>query len=337
VGLALEGEALAAALEAEFEDEVEEAALRFLAIRHARRALLPAEVVAYEDGNEWNEGLAEYVEYRLFQALEEQEPVAGLEWAQGFHGFADLSARRAELITRLRDHMSGRVNVNNDPYGTAPARFRLYFSGMALGALLDRVGVDWHERALEPDTTLTGMLAEHYDPDPDELAGIWEEVQAGAGVAALCADKEALRAAGQEDNERLVRSITDGPGTCLVLDHSALAIPGVGLAFTPFGVRAVDDERTVYTQIPLRAQFGQGNEVRQTVAMPLLQEKRGQRISFRLQEAVSRADLAAALGVTTLPEGPVAGIDLALPGATLTLKRATIEWLPERIVLHLLP
>ena len=39
--------------------------------------------------------------------------------------------------------MNGEVNVNNDPYGASPLRMRLYFSGMAIAAMLDSLNADW--------------------------------------------------------------------------------------------------------------------------------------------------------------------------------------------------
>jgi hypothetical protein len=49
---------------AEEADEAEEQLMLFLAERLRRRARMPANAIAWEDGNELNEGLATYVEWR---------------------------------------------------------------------------------------------------------------------------------------------------------------------------------------------------------------------------------------------------------------------------------
>lgn len=69
VGMAQEGSALAEALRATDIAAVRRAAVRWLALRKDRRASLPAKAVEYEDGCEFNEGLAKYAGYRLTQVL----------------------------------------------------------------------------------------------------------------------------------------------------------------------------------------------------------------------------------------------------------------------------
>ena len=120
VGFAQEGRALADALRAGVAAEIRRAAVRWLAVREDRRSLLPPKAVEYEDGIEFTEGLAKYTEYRLFEVLEGRQPEAALHWMQGFGGYADLEKQRCDLIEALVQNMGGAVNVNNDPYGTAP-------------------------------------------------------------------------------------------------------------------------------------------------------------------------------------------------------------------------
>ena len=139
VGLAQEGAALAEALHASDAAAVRRAAVRWLAVRKDRRASLPAKAIEYEDGGEFNEGLAKYTQYRLFQVMEGRVPGAAMWWAEGFAGYQDLAPQREELIRSMVDNMNGTVVVNNDAYGTAPLRMRLYYSGMAIGALLDKL------------------------------------------------------------------------------------------------------------------------------------------------------------------------------------------------------
>ena len=139
-GFALEGKLLERALTTKDDEQAFETALEWLAVRAERRARLPAQAVQYEDGTEFNEGLAKYTEWRASLALEGREPLAALRWARGFRGFEDLAPWRARLLDALRGNCSGETLVNNDPYGSGALRFRLYFTGMAIGALLARHG-----------------------------------------------------------------------------------------------------------------------------------------------------------------------------------------------------
>lgn len=127
VGFALEGLTLAQALQAKDDVEFRLAAVRWLAVRKDRRATLPAKAVEYEDGTEFNEGLATYTQYRLYQVLEGRTPGPAMTWVQGFAGYGDLAPQREHLIETMVRNMSGEVAVNGDPYGTAPLRMRLYY------------------------------------------------------------------------------------------------------------------------------------------------------------------------------------------------------------------
>ena len=117
----------------------------WLAVRRDRRAELSPEAIAYEDGNEFSEGLAVYTELKLAQVLQGRKAPTQLWLAQGFHGLRDVTHMRNSLISKLLESTQGTLNVNNDRYGTAPVRFRLYYSGMAIAAMLDRYDSDWKD------------------------------------------------------------------------------------------------------------------------------------------------------------------------------------------------
>ena len=169
VGFALEGRLLAAALHEEDRQARRALALKWLAVRDWRRAQLTPSDAAYEDGTEFNEGLAKYIEYRLLQVLEGRDPGEQMKWVRSFKGYRDLSAQRQRMIDMMTRHLDGKVSVNNDPYGASPLRMRLYFSGMAIAALLDAIGdPTWHASILEPDTTLTSLARAALAAKPEE-------------------------------------------------------------------------------------------------------------------------------------------------------------------------
>jgi len=336
-GFALEGEALAAAMVATEDRSLRKAALRWLGVRAWRRSLLAPGDVQYEDGIEFSEGLAKYMEHRLFDVLEGRTPGQPLHWAQGFHGYGDLSPQRANLRDMLLRNMRGEVNVNNAPYGTAPLRMRLYYSGMAIGVMLDRLGATWKEAAMEPTTSLTDLVVMALQPTGEELQGAITKALEGEDFRHWRKVKTRLAEAGAADLQQLVERIENGPDTTLVVDFSPLGLAGLPLSFTPFGIRVVDEARTIFGQIPLKAQPGEGFLMQQTRPSPLLQDSAAQRVSFQLQKRLGRDDLCQALGLKALPQGELRDVSLQLPGVDLELARSTLTWTDGRIVITLLP
>jgi hypothetical protein len=326
VGFAQEGEALAAALRSQSATALRAAVVRWLAVRRQRRSTLPAEAIEYENETEFLEGLAKYTEYRLFEALEGRKPRPEMWWAQGFRGYDDLAAQRADLVDRMVRYMRGAVLVNNDPYGTAPVRMRLYYSGMAIGVVLDRFSTKWKDRILKSEVSLTELVEDAVDARAEELRQALEEVRRGRDYDALVAEKRRLAQEGQARIDAMVAQIERGTGTGVVVDYGALTSPRVAMAFTPFGITAVDENRTIYTQVPIRARFDDGSEVVQTEPIPLLQDKKRRLILFRLARELSRKDVACATGSEDAAAHEARTIKIELPGFTVMSSSAVIQW-----------
>ena len=101
--------------------------------------------------------------------------------------------------------------------------------------------------------------------------------------------------------------------------------PRVALAFTPFGITAVDRDRTIYAQVPIRARFPDGSEVVETEPLPLLHDRKRRLIRLRLPRDLSAEELArAACEVTDAPR-EVRGLRLELPGAVVSAPSAAIS------------
>ena len=325
VGFALEGKALAAALRSEGGPALRKAALQWLAVRQERRAKLPAKAIEYENGAEFNEGLAKYTEYRLLESLEGRTPRAEMWWVQGFHGYDDLASRRSDLVAMMLRHMRGEVSVNNDPYGTAPLRMRLYYSGMAIGSLLDRLAAGWKGQIFNPDVSLTGLVEAALTPGANELRKAKEEARREGDYEALVAAKRRLEQDGRARIDRLLTEVEHGDGTGIIVEYGALETPRVALTFTPFGIVAVDEDRAIYTQIPIQASFPDGSKGAQTEPRPLLNDRKGRLIRFRLSRELSHEELAGAVGRQMSTGGETRELKLELPGFTLNAPRATIQ------------
>lgn len=336
VGFGLEAEALTDALEAPDAATLRRAALRWLAVRTERRRALPARAIEYEDGAEFSEGLAKYTEYRLLQVLEGRTPSPALARAQGFAGYADLSPRRRAMLAQMRAMLRGEVNVNNAPYGTAPARMRFYHSGMAMAALLDRLDAGWKERFWRNDSSLTAMLTTAIAASPAELAAGGREAKADTAYATLLAAKTRLAEAGARDAAERLAAFGRGPGTRLVVEYGGLGTGRVGLGFTPFGITRVDTARVIFDQVPISARFADGSELQEELAMPLLRDTLRRELQVRLERPVTRAELDRLAGGRAPADTP-APLDLALPGVRLTLERATVRMKGDELRVRLWP
>ncbi len=336
VGFAQEGAALAEALRAADAAAFRRAALRWLAVRKDRRSSLPPKAVEYEDGAEFKEGLAKYTEYRLFQVLEGRSAGPAMAWAQGFVGYADLAPQRDKLIEMMVKNMSGAVNVNNDPYGTAPLRMRLYYSGMAAGVMLDNLSPGWKSRVFSLDVSLTSLVEEALKPSRADLDQALQEARGEAAYSSLVADKTRLAQEGKARTEAVLKEIEGGPGVGLIVDYSGLGSPKLGMSFTPFGITVVDGERTIFTQVPVGIHFGQEGEVAQKVPAPLLRDTGRRLVRFRLPPGATRAEVERALGSTPTSGSTVANLALDLPGATVKAPKAQIRWSGENLNIVLL-
>lgn len=329
-GFALEGQALARALGTADDEQVFEAALEWLAVRKERRSKLPAVATTYEDGTEFNEGLAKYTEWKLASVLEGRTPHEALRWRRGFRGYGDLSAWRANLLAALRGNCSGETIVNGDPYGAGGLRFRLYYTGMALGALLDRLGVDdWKERIFEPKTTLTGLIEEVLAPTASDLAAALARTRQAGGWETLLATKRKLEADGAAAAQASARAI-ETSSTLFTLDYSGVETT-FGLSFTPFGITRVGPERTIYGQIPLSCVLGSEASFQQDRTSPLLHDGKAKTASFVLAGRFDPAAAKVALGK------PVSDLVLELPGVKLQAKKAIVRSEKDGLRIELVP
>lgn len=338
LGLVLEAEALFEALTAENESAMIAAAKRWLAVRLERRALLPQSAITYEDANEFTEGLAKYVELKLMDVLEGQKPGAALWLAQGFTGFNQKLAYREKLLKAMRANLRGEVNVNNDRFGTAPVRFRLYFSGMAIAALLDQLDVDWKTKIKDPNQTLTDLAAAALKLTSAEKTQLAAQARSHNEFPNWLQAKEKLAIEGNADTQRRLEQIVSGPNTLLILDFSECPDKRVGLGFTPFGVRGVDEHRTIYSMVPINGTLDLGkHSFAQTTPSPLLEDRQQYLFQMQLTEPINLADLQKRLGESQNNRWQPTDLKLELPGVTINAASAEVQFNEGKLRIKLLP
>src|ERR1043166_6095364 len=207
-----------------------------------------------------------------------------------------IPAERCRAAGIMVRNLRGEVIVNNDPCGTAPLRFRLYYSGMAIGVLLDRLAPGWHHDIIVADTSLTALLRDALRPTDTELVAALATARADTGVAMLRAAKTRLAEEGRTRILGKLAALESGPGTRLIMDYSALGTPRVALSFTPFGITVVDSVRTFFEQLPIPVTFPDGSRLEESFALPVLRDTHRREISCRLARTVTPADVERSLG-----------------------------------------
>ncbi len=335
VGVALEGQALAECLRAKNLKAARSAAVRWLALRRDRRAKLSAEAIAYEDGNEFSEGLAMYTELRLAEVLQGKSVPKSLWLAQGFRGLDDLTHMRKIRIERLLMTTSGKININNDRYGMSPVRSRLYFSGMAIAALLDRFDSDWKSKIFKDGVTLTDLASRALSATEAELSDALASSKSGSQYEKLVAEKKALASAGLADTMAMVKEIRSGPKTSLIIDYQDLGTKKIGLSFTPFGVRRVDENQTIYTLVPIRANLGSSKyQFRQSVPAATLQDRKKSQFIFQLSQKLTSEQITK-IFPSIGSDKTIIDLDVEICGVKIVASKATVTHEGNSIVIRL--
>ena len=327
-GYDLEAHALAQALRA---SNPRPAAVQWLAIRQKRRSGLDEKQIAYEDGTEFNEGLAKYIEWKALEVLRGRRPSRDMWLVQGFRGYAESAAEQDRLLSMMTSMMSGKVNVNNDPYGASPVRMRLYYSGMAVAALLDRLGATWKVSILREGTTLTGLAAQAIRASSRELEQAWQEVSASAAYTNAISVRKQLAVAGDVHIQQVLAGFDSAPGV-VVLDTTALRAPRIGFSFTPFGILRVDDQRRVFRLLPVRGVVDRLS-FSEDSARPVLDDRAARSVVLTLTATMTEEKLD-----TIAPgwrNGPATYDELTLPGVTLKKVKGTIRLDGKRLVVSL--
>ena len=224
----------------------------------------------------------------------------------------------------MQRFLTGEAIVNNDPYGAAGVRFRLYFSGMGLAAMLDRFSDSWRDDVFEQGATLIGLLRAAVDPSEAELVTAKQQLAGDPSLAALVEAKQTLAEEGAADNQKLLETITSGKS--VTIDYSALGEDEPTIRFTPFGVRRLDDERCIYTLVPIDATFAGGARLAQAGANPTLHDRAANTLTF----AVPPQEKPVAKGALT-------GTTLNFGTATLELPRGEVSREGNATIIKLLP
>jgi hypothetical protein len=142
---------LAQGARAQTREDALAAAEQFLANRAARRraAGLAPELAQYERQREWVEGIAKYVEWRVYRAAYEaarEEPSTAVAGDPEFHNYQNYPRHWNNEVDQIRrmagDHGDG----------------RFYYSGMGQALLLDLLDPTWKDRLFDDGVWLEDLL-----------------------------------------------------------------------------------------------------------------------------------------------------------------------------------
>lgn len=151
VMLQLEADALYRAVKAADAAEARRYAADFLGLRMERRKEIAADAVGFESGEESNEGLCHYIEYRALDLAYPQR--------------ADLRDKRLEALRQ-----TGALARDRD---------RFYVTGMAIALLLDRLRPGWKQEYESSPALIDELLAKAVPPQstPRDLKALIRDEQ----------------------------------------------------------------------------------------------------------------------------------------------------------------
>jgi hypothetical protein len=146
------------------------------------------------------------------------------------------------------------------------------------------------------------------------------QAKAEPGYRDCVAAKEHLEQEGRAEIERRVKEIIEGPNTLFVIDYSRIDTPSrIPMAFTPFGITAIDSERTIFSMTPFGAQIRSATAFQQSRPSPVLHDRRAKTFSFQLEERVSQDDVLRSLSKSEATGEPEQIRLLQLPGVSMNV------------------
>jgi len=289
-GMALEGRILAAANQADAKARRRTLARQFLAVRETRHRTLGPELAGFEQLAELNEGLAEYTLVRSVQL------------AARLKDFPD----RVGAVRMQQDKLSGLHTLTGN--ATLSIRLRYYYTGPALGLLLDALeGPAWKTQLINENLTLQDVLADAAGYRSQEVALRRQaestfvmgklRVAADSGVAGLRAFRRAQ-----------VDTVLNAPGVQLVVSVEGRFLGLCGI--DPQNLLQVEPGVLLHTRW-LRACAG---DFQATFNTPVVQDRNGQ-----ILRAVVGAD--STVKVTTGAQG----VQIESPLVSLHADKAEIS------------
>ncbi len=315
----LEGNILFDALLAQDPKIKKDKVKEFVAVRSYRQSRLDSSWIEYENLNEYQEGLAKYVEYKFLMLGESVKPIKEMFYYNGFKGYAGI------LNKQFQNRMKNMVNivaVNDDrfgnKFGSGPLRFKLYDLGACQALLLDEIMPTWKEIIFGNNVYLIDLLKKAVDLSPPELIKYLELAKSEYKYDEAYKVKIEFEKEGKKKIEEKLSAILKTDRTLVKIMYGGF-IDKIRYGFTPFGVTQISKRSAIYDMISMNIMFKEGVELRMKQVVPVLIDRENKMIAFAVTTPLSKFDLSIPNKVDTE--------EFILSGATIESKQEgnTIE------------
>ncbi|MDD4555115.1 MAG: hypothetical protein PHP04_13010 [Bacteroidales bacterium] len=282
----LEGNILKDALLASPANSNPEAVKKFVAVRTYRQSRLDSNSVVYENLNEYQEGLAKYVEYKFMKAGDDVRPGTGMQYQQGFHGYKGVLSKhfRDEL-----DNMVKIVAVSDDrfgnKFGSGPLRFKLYDLGACQALLLDELYPEWKNEIFKPGVYLTGLLQKALNMSNTELEKYLALAKSEYHYQDALTAKIEFEKEGRKKIEEKVQSIMNTEKTLVVISYKDLNRDAIIARYTPFGITQINKQSAIYDLVPLLVFFKKGCKLDFKTIVPVILDEEKKQVIFAVDSA----------------------------------------------------
>lgn len=261
----------------------------FVAVRSFRQSRLDSSWVEYENLNEYNEGLAKYVEYKFLKLAESLKPVPEMSYHYGFNGYQGVVAKQ------FQDRMKNMVDivaVSDDRFGnrfgSGPLRFKLYELGACQALLLDQVSPSWKERTFQDGVYLGDLLKQAVAMSPDELELYLKQARSAYNYPEAYRSKVEFEQEGKKKIEEKLKSILNTDQTLVKILYGGLVEKLGGIGYTPFGVTQVTEKSAIYDMVPIQVLFRKGVELQMKEVIPVLIDREKMMIAFAVPTSISK-------------------------------------------------
>ena len=297
---------------------------QFLALRALRRSALDTASLTYENLNEFKEGTARYVELRFLELGQRVQPIPEMYLHTGFTGYRGVLRQR--LVRRMDDMVNVASFGDNrfgNKYGGGPMRFRLYDTGGAQALLLDDVAPSWKQKIFAPGVYLTDLLNAAIPLSPEQRANLVSQAKAEYGFDSILVNRQAFQREGQRIIQSRVDSIVNTKQTLVTINYASAGDIN-GMAYTPFGVTAVNDHTAIYDLVPIGVRFTNGVVLRMKSRIPLLVDRQAKTVTFAIASAAAAFEGKGTAGVNiaelTLSGSPATAITVSADKVSIQLR-----------------
>ena len=285
----LEGNILKDAILAQQPEARREALKKFVAVRIYRQSRLDSSWVEYENLNEYQEGLAKYVEYKFMQLGEGIKPIKEMQYHQGFNGYRGVLLKKFQAAI---DNMVSIVAVNDDrfgnKFGSGPLRFKLYDLGACEALLLDGILPNWEDKIFEPRVYLIDLLRQSVLLTKEEMKQYLDKAKKEYKYDEAYQSKLEFEKEGNRKIEEKVASILKTEKTLVKISYGSLTQTVRIGRYTPFGVTQISKQSAIYEMVPILVYFNKGCKIDFKQAIPVIVDQDKKQIIFSVDAPPSK-------------------------------------------------